>query len=240
MRDLDVFLRHITSAELTRKAETNKNKTTKPSKAMKPVLIEGREIAKTWWGKAWCANLENYADYQNRIGRGKSYVRAGAVIDLKVDGGQIAARVEGSRATPYKVEVSISPMPDMRYRAALKSLGNRIENLEALVNGDFPLDMKSLFTDPKIGLFPNPREIRFSCSCPDWASMCKHVAAVLYGIGNRLDQNPLLFFEMRGMDVGDFIQRSVEEKLSSMLKNADAKSPRIIQDQAVEDIFGVL
>jgi uncharacterized Zn finger protein len=230
----------MTNAELTRKAEVNKGKSVKSGKTAEPVVIQGREIASTWWGKAWCLNLEKYADYQNRIGRGKSYVRAGAVIDLKVDGGQITARVQGSRATPYKVEVSISPMPEMRYRAALKSLGNRIENLEALVNGDFPLDMKSLFTDPKIGLFPNPREIRFACSCPDWASMCKHVAAVLYSIGSRLDQNPLLFFGMRGMDVGDFIQRSVEEKLRSMLKNADVKSPRVIQDKAVEDIFGIL
>lgn len=237
MRDLDAFPRHLSSEELRRKAEKNRGKS---GKAMEPVLILGREIAKTWWGKAWCDNLERYADYQNRIGRGKSYVRAGAVIDLKMEGGEINARVQGSRKTPYKIEVSIAPMPETRYRAALKSLGNRIENLEALVNGDFPLDMKSLFTDPKIGLFPNPREIHFTCSCPDWADMCKHVAAVLYGIGSRLDQNPLLFFNMRGIDVGDFIQRSVEEKLRSMLKNADTNSPRIIKDQALEDIFGVL
>jgi uncharacterized Zn finger protein len=92
--------------------------------------------------------------------------------------------------------------------------------------------------DPKIGLFPSPREIHFTCSCPDWASMCKHVAAVLYGIGNRLDSDPLLFFAMRGIDVGDLFKCSVEEKLSAMLKNADAKSPRIIENQPLEAIFG--
>jgi len=240
LRDLDVFPRHLSSVELKRKAEANKSKPNKSSKALEPVLIQGREIAKTWWGKAWCANLENYADYQNRIGRGKSYIRAGAVIDLKMEKGKINAQVQGSRKTPYKVDVIIAPIPEVRYRAALLSLGNRIENLEALVNGDFPLVMKSLFTDPKIGLFPNPREIHFTCSCPDWASMCKHVAAVLYGIGNRLDDDPLLFFAMRGIDVGDFIKRSVDEKLSAMMKNAGTMSPRIIEDQSLESLFGVL
>ena len=109
-----------------------------------------------------------------------------------------------------------------------------------LVNGNFPLEMKSLFTDPKSGLFPSPREIHFTCSCPDWANMCKHVAAVLYGIGNRLDHDPLLFFTIRGIEVSDFIQWSVEEKLGAMLKNADRESPRIIEDQSLKDLFGVL
>ena len=205
-----------------------------------PVIIKGRQIAATWWGQAWCANLERYADYQNRIGRGKSYVRDGAVIDLAMNGGVIKARVQGSRRTPYKVEVEIDPMPEARYQATIKSLGNRVDNLEALVNGDFPLGLKALFTDPESGLFPNPKEIHFSCSCPDWASMCKHVAAVLYGIGNRLDKNPILFFDMRGINVGDFIRSSVEERLNVMLKNADVKSSRIIDDQSLEELFGVL
>lgn len=240
MQKQDDFYSRLSSAELRRKAEKSKNKSSNSGKIMEPVLIEGRQVANTWWGRAWCSNLENYADYRNRVGRGKSYVRAGAVIDLKMEGSMIKARVQGSRKSPYKIEVRIDSMPETRYRAALKSLGNRIENLEALVNGDFPTEMKSLFLDPKIGLFPNPREIHFTCSCPDWASMCKHVAAVLYGIGNRLDHNPLLFFTMRGIDVSDFIRRSVEEKLSAMLKNADTKSPRIIEDQSIEDLFGVL
>ena len=207
---------------------------------MEPVHIKGRQIAVTWWGQAWCSNLEVYADYQNRISRGKSYVRDGSVVDLAINGGIIKARVQGSRRTPYRVEVKIDPMPEVRFQEMKKSLGNRIENLEALVNGNFPPGLKALFTDPKSGLFPNPREIHFSCSCPDWASMCKHVAAVLYGIGNRLDKNPLLFFDMRGINVSDFIQSTMEDKLNTMLKNADTKSSRIIQDQSLEELFGVL
>lgn len=240
MRKQDHFYSPPSSAELRRKAEQSKNKSAGSGKRMEPVILKGRKIAESWWGQAWCANLENYADYENRVGRGKSYVRAGAVIDLKMDGGTVKARVQGSRKTPYRIEIHIDPMPEARYQAALKLLGNRIENLEALVNGDFPMELKSLFTDPKIGLFPNPREIDFECSCPDWASMCKHVAAVLYGIGSRLDHDPLLFFAMRGIEVGDFIQRSVEEKLGAMLKNADVKSARIIEDRSIRDLFGVL
>lgn len=228
------------AAELRRKAEQSKKRSADSKKALEPVLIDGRQIAKTWWGEAWCTNLENYADYRNRIGRGKRHVRADTVIDMKMKGGTIKARVQGSRRTPYRVEIEIDPMPEARYKAVLKSLDSRIENLEALVNGDFPMAMKSLFTDLKSGLFPNPREIHFTCSCPGWASMCKHVAAVLYGIGNRLDHDPLLFFAMRGIDVSDFIQRSVKDKLSSMLKNADTHSHRIIDDQSVEELFGVL
>lgn len=239
MWDHDAFYSHVSVGELRKKSEKQKIKSANAGRALEPIQIEGRKIANTWWGAAWCANLEHYADYRNRIGRGKSYVRAGAVIDLTLKGGTIKARVQGSRKLPYKVEVKIEPMQEAQYRAAVKCLGNRIENLEALVNGDFPTDMKSLFTDPKSGIFPNPREIQFTCSCPDWASMCKHVAAVLYGVGNRLDQNPLLFFAMRGIDVSDFIQRSVEQKLSDMLKNANTKSAKIIAEQSLEDLFGV-
>ncbi|MDD3169064.1 MAG: hypothetical protein PHC91_06325 [Eubacteriales bacterium] len=236
----DNFKGPPSQAELRRRAEQSKSRSAGSGKVMDPVMITGRQIAGSWWGQAWCANLEKYADYRNRVGRGKNYVRAGAVIDLKLEGGIITAKVQGSKKTPYKVEVKIDPIPEARYQAALKSLSSRIENIEALVNGNFPLEMKSLFTGPKSSLFPSPREIHFTCSCPDWASMCKHVAAVLYGIGNRLDHDPLLFFTIRGIEVSDFIQWSVEEKLGAMLKNADRESPRIIEDQSLKDLFGVL
>ncbi len=149
-------------------------------------------------------------------------------------------RAREGRPTRWRLKSTPCLRPATTPQATLKNLSGRIENLEALVNGNFPSDMKSLFTDPNVGLFPNPREIHFSCSCPDWANMCKHVAATLYGIGRRLDENPLLFFAMRGMDVNEFIRQSIEEKLGVMLKNSNAKSPRIIEDQFLEALFGVL
>lgn len=160
-------------------------------------MIQGRQIVHSWWGKAWCENLERYADYESRLDRGKRYVRTGAVIDLKIKKGKILARVQGTRKTPYKTEIRISPLSEEKCQTIIKKCGQRLDTLEKLLSSDFPEEMKELFQS-RNGLFPSPKEISFQCSCPDWALMCKHVAAVLYGVGVRLDENPLLFFELRG------------------------------------------
>ena len=161
------------------------------------------------------------------------------MIDLKIQKGKILARVQGTRKTPYKVEIRISPLSEERCQDILERCGRKLENLEALTEGNFPDDMKELFRG-KGGLFPEPREISFNCSCPDWALMCKHVAAALYGVGARLDENPLLFFELRGIDVGRFIDVALENRVEAMLANADKKSGRIMEDTDLGKLFGVL
>lgn len=208
-------------------------------KQLEPVVIQGRTIVKSWWGQAWCDNLERYADFESRLDRGKRYVRTGAVVDLKIQKGKVLARVQGRRKTPYKVEIKISPLSEERCQYAIRQCGRKIENLERLVNGDFPKELKEMFLGDK-GLFPEPREISFNCSCPDWALMCKHVAAVLYGIGARFDDNPLLFFELRGIDVERFIDVTLANRVESMLVNVDASSERIITGGDWEKMFGVL
>ena len=227
------------AGELKRKSADSKKKAQAKGKVLEPVTIKGRIIAATWWGKAWCDNLEQYADYESRLGRGKRYVRNGSVIDLKIQKGKILARVQGTRKTPYKVEIRISPLSEERCQDILERCGRKLENLEALIDGNFPGDMKELFRG-KGGLFPEPREISFNCSCPDWALMCKHVAAALYGVGARLDENPLLFFELRGIDVGRFIDVALENRVEAMLANADKKSGRIMEDTDLGKLFGVL
>ena len=202
-------------------------------------MIQGRTIVKSWWGQAWCDNLEKYADFESRLDRGKRYVRTGAVVDLKIQKGKVLARVQGRRKTPYKVEIRISPLSEERCQYAIQQCGRKIENLERLVNGDFPKELKEMFLGDK-GLFPEPKEISFNCSCPDWALMCKHVAAVLYGIGARFDDNPLLFFELRGIDVERFIDVTLANRVESMLENVDASSERIITGGDWEKLFGVL
>ena len=152
--------------------------------------------------------------------------------------GKITARVQGTRKTPYKTEIRISPLTEEKCQTILRQCGRKMENLEALLAGNFPEDMKELFQG-KDGLFPEPREISFTCSCPDWALMCKHVAAALYGIGARLDENPLLFFELRGIDAGRFVDVALENRVESMLANADKKTERVIDDLDVEALFGV-
>ncbi len=213
-------------------------KESKKGKILSPVVISGRTIAKEWWGKAWCENLERYADYESRLDRGKRYVRTGAVVDLQIQKGKVNARVQGRRKTPYRVEIRISPLPEERCQKLIAICGNKIQNLEALVRGDFPEELREAFLQ-KGSLFPEPREISFSCSCPDWALMCKHVAAVLYGIGARFDENPLLFFELRGVDVNRLIDATLADRMEKMLANADKPSERIIQGEDYLKIFGL-
>lgn len=228
-----------TAAEIKRKSLETKQKERAKGKVLEPVNVQGRDIVKKWWGKAWCENLERYADYDSRLDRGRRYIRTGAVLDLKIKKGKILARVQGSRKAPYKVEIRISPLSEEKCQSIIQKCSRRIENLESLLAGDFPEEMKELFQG-RDGLFPMPKEISFSCSCPDWALMCKHVAAALYGVGVRLDEQPILFFELRGIDVGHFIDVTLENKVEMMLANAESPSSRIIDMQEAEGLFGVL
>lgn len=225
--------------ELREKAKASTGRAGKKGQEYAPVTVEGRKICKTWWGEAWCANLEQYADYGSRLARGKRYVRTGTVIDLKIKGGKIETRVQGSRKVPYKVEIRISPLSEERCQPIIDKCGRKINNMESLVNGEFPEELKTLFTGND-GLFPTPSEISFSCSCPDWALMCKHVAASMYAIGVRLDENPFWFFRLRGLDESRFIKVALANKVEAMLENAEQPSERILTGDHVQDLFGVL
>ena len=218
----------------------NIEKSLSNEKNNEPVFVEAssRKICKSWWGDTWCKNLERYADYDSRIGRGRSYVRSGAVIDLKIKGGRINAKVQGSRSKPYKVKVHIDELDEKQRLKIEKQASGKLRDLESLINGDFPEDLKELFFQ-KGGLFPSPEEIHFDCTCPDWADMCKHVAAVLYGVGVRLDSNPLYFFQMRGIDIEKFVDKVVSGKVQKMLDNANNDSPRILKNADLLEIFSL-
>lgn len=226
-------------AEKKAKAEKAVKKLRKKSQDIQPVIIEGRTLAKTWWGKAWNDNLESYADYSNRIERGKNYVRYGAVLDLQISRGKVKALVLGSRAKPYEISIKIDTLSRDKWNQVVTLCNNRIDTLEQLIEGKFPKELGVLFTERNYGMFPSPKEISFDCSCPDWATMCKHVAAVLYGIGTRLDVAPMLFFELRDLDGIELIKKSMEKKLDNMLENAGKKSERQIAEEDVFDVFGI-
>lgn len=228
-----------TVGELKKRATASKKNIKAKGNELHPITAKGRNIAESWWGRAWCQNLERYADFESRLGRGKRYVKAGAVVDLEIKKGRITAKVQGTRKIPYKVEIKISPLSEERCQEILSKTTARIETLEDLVAGEFPQSMKELFLDAG-GLFPEPREISFNCSCPDWAIMCKHVAAALYGVGVRLDDDPLLFFELRGLEVGRFIDVAIASRVEEMLMNESSDSPRIIRDDDIMEIFGVI
>ncbi len=233
------FPRYVSAGEKKAKAQKALNKLKVKNTDIQPVIIQGRTLVKTWWGKAWNRNLESYADYSNRIARGRSYVRNNAVLDLRITGGKVKALVQGSSARPYSVTIMIDRLSNEKWNKITALCNRRIDTLEQLVKGRFPKELEALFAEKEYGLFPSPKEIHFDCSCPDWASMCKHVAAVLYGIGTRLDTNPLLFFELRDIDSMELVKKSMEKKLDNMLKNAGKKSSRQISEKDVGDIFGI-
>ena len=223
-----------TKSELATQIE----KLRKKNPNIQPVIIEGK-IANTWWAQAWNKNLESYADYSNRIGRGRSYVKGGYVIDLSIAPGKVQALVQGTRAKPYEITVEIDPLAPKKWDSIVKRCSHKIENLEKLASGSFPQEFIELFTNKGEGLFPSPKEIHFSCSCPDWAYMCKHVAAVLYGIGARFDNDPTLFFLLREIDFSELLKKSVDEKMKNMLKNAGNITERVMNDVNTYELFGV-
>lgn len=199
---------------------------------LSPVELEGRTIAKTFWGKAWCDNIEAYRDFAYRLERGRSYVRSGAVIDLKIKEGVVSALVIGSERNPYEIAIRIDTMKKSAWDALVKRSSGKIASLMALAQGKLPREMLEDFCNPETGLFPKPHEIHFDCSCPDGAICCKHVAAVLYGIGARLDSAPDLFFTLRGIDPDSIVSTEVVDTLTdgaaNELGNAD-----------LGDVFGI-
>ena len=163
-----------------------------------PVVVAGRTIATTFWGKAWCENLEQYSDYENRLPRGRTYLRNGSVVDLQIAPGAVQALVSGSQL--YSVTVKLSPVAKERWQSICNDCAGEIDSLVELLQGRLSKAVMERICRPQIGLFPAPAEIKLACSCPDGAYMCKHLAAVLYGIGARLDHYPELLFLLRGVD----------------------------------------
>ncbi len=237
--DTETVYEQPTAGELKSKARATMEKAAGRGKHLEPVQVKGREIAKSWWGKAWCKNLERYADYESRLERGRRYLKTGTVIDLKISPGVVKAKVQGRRKNPYQVEVRISPVNEETCQEIMRHCESRIDNLDALLKGKFPEELKEAFLGPE-GLFPSPKEISFRCTCPDWALMCKHVSAVLYGIAVRFDENPLLFFTLRGIDVERFVDVTLENSVESMLKNVNVRSERIISGRDWERLFALV
>jgi len=233
------YPRYVSVAEKKAKAAKKLKQLSKKNPNLKPVVLQGSAIARTWWGKAWNHNLERYADYHNRIGRGRSYLRHGAVLDLQIDPGEARAAVQGSYSSPYSVVISIKILKKDIWNTILDQCQGMLESLQELLNGKFPKKMGEIITHKDAGMFPSPKEITFSCSCPDWAGMCKHVAATLYGIGARLDESPELFFSMRKVQMGDLIGQAISGHKQELLARASKKSSRIIEDTDLSGRFGI-
>ena len=200
---------------------------------IKPVEIEGRKIARTFWGQAWCDHLESFSDYENRLPRGRTYVRNGSVCHLDITRGEVEAMVSGSEL--YTVKVAIKMLPRKIWQDVKIRCGGQIGSLLELLQGKLSANVMSIVTDRKKGLFPLPGEISLQCSCLDWAVMCKHVAAVLYGVGARLDEKPVLLFLLRGVDHEELISAGIGAAAAERTKS----SRKRVADEALADVFGI-
>ncbi len=198
-----------------------------------PVVIDGRKIARTFWGEAWCENLERYSDFANRLPRGRPYVRNGSVVDLRIVAGAVTALVSGSDL--YEIKIKVAAVPPTRWRAICKDCAGAIDSVVELLQGKLSTSVMARMCQAKTGLFPSPKEIMFSCSCPDWASMCKHIAAVLYGIGARLDEQPELLFLLRQVDQ----QALVAKAGSDLSRTRKVRAGKVLDAGDLSGIFGI-
>jgi uncharacterized Zn finger protein len=222
---------YVPVAERRRRAAREMEKRCKQGHVVSPVVIEGRKIVKTFWGKAWCENLERYSDFANRLPRGRAYVRNGSVVDLQIAPGSIEAYVCGSEL--YQVSVKIAPLPKARWKAICKDCAGAIDSVVELLQGRFSQGVMERICREKQGLFPAPSEIRLACSCPDWASLCKHVAAVLYGIGARFDEHPELLFRLRAVDEQELIATGVDLEVQA------PASGKVLAASDLAGVFGI-
>jgi uncharacterized Zn finger protein len=226
------FERKPTVREQRQNAARESQRRAKSGEKLSPVVIEGRTIASSVWGKAWCDNLESYRDFEYRLPRGRSYVRHRAVIDLKVSAGQIAGLVCGSEV--YSVEIAIKPLAQAHWSRIKTQCAGQVGSLIELLEGRLSEAVMRIITHRDGGLFPKPSEIQMDCSCPDSATMCKHVAAVMYGVGARLDQQPELLFALRNADHTDLIAQAADFEVSR--KGSGRKT---IADEALGSVFGI-
>jgi uncharacterized Zn finger protein len=201
---------------------------------IQPVVLEGHRIAATFWGKAWCEHLEKFSDFANRLPRGRSYVRNGAVCHLEIGKGGITAKVSGSKV--YDVKVSIKTLPKDKWKRIRKSCAGRVGSMLELLQGKMSNEVMGVVVDRQEGLFPLPKEMVFDCSCPDWAGMCKHIAAVLYGVGARLDRSPELLFLLRGVDHNELVS---EEAAKAVVGKASAAKDRTLDEGRISQVFGI-
>ncbi|MGC1281119.1 MAG: hypothetical protein WA893_23335, partial [Xanthobacteraceae bacterium] len=162
---------YVSAVEKRRRAEIKVAELKKQGRPIAPLEIKGRTIARSFWGQSWCSNLERYSDFESRLPRGRSYVRNGSVVDLQITKGEVAAMVSGSEL--YQIRITISPVAGKRWRAICRDCAGTIDSLVELLQGRLAKGVMDRVCREGDGLFPAPNDIKLSCSCPDWADMCK-------------------------------------------------------------------
>lgn len=226
---------YVPVAKRREQAARKLTKLQKKGEKISPVVAR-RTIASSFWGKSWCDNLERYSDYANRLPRGRTYVRNGSVVDLQISKGEVTAKVAGSEL--YSISITIAPVAQPIWKALAKDCAGNIDSVVELLQGKLAKGVMDRVCRQGDGLFPAPKEIKLSCSCPDWAGMCKHVAAALYGVGARLDEQPELLFLLRGVDQQELIARAGRAPAMAALRKP-AKSAKVLGETDLASVFGL-
>jgi uncharacterized Zn finger protein len=225
---------YVPIAQRRRQAQQELKKLKKKGQSASPVTIEGRTIAKSFWGQSWCMNLERYSDFASRLPRGRTYVRNGSVVDLQIAKDDVTAFVSGSEL--YKIKIDIAPVSKKHWKGICRDCAGTIDSLVELLQGRLAKGVMDRVCREGDGLFPSPDEIKLSCSCPDWADMCKHVAAALYGVGARLDEQPRLLFVLRGVDENELLAGAGPD--ASLTKSAPSGA-KVLDENDVAALFGL-
>ena len=220
---------YVSVAKRRAKAQRVMNRLRKQGMEIYPITVQGRKIARTFWGEAWCDHLERFSDYANRLPRGKTYVRNGSVCHLEIDKGTVKAFVGGSQV--YKVSIVIEPLQKPVWNTVRKNCMGQIGSMLELLEGKLSDQVMAVVTHPQTGLFPQTRDMKFGCDCPDYASLCKHIAAVFYGVGVLLDRQPELLFKLRGVNQDELISTDIN------IPTGTGKRRRL--DSQVDEIFGI-
>ena len=233
------FPAYVSVADRRARATREAKQLTKKGRKLEPVSLDGDKIAVSFWGKAWCKNLESYSDYANRLPRGRSYLRNGLVIDLRIAEGRIDALVRGSNL--YEVTVEIDKLSPRHASALASRCKGRIDSVVSLLRGELPKELLTAMIDPVGGLFPAPKQMRIRCSCPDSAALCKHLAAVLYGIGARFDKQPETFFTLRSVKLEALVatRAAAVAAPAPAQRKARAGAAKPKGRAALEQIFGI-
>ncbi len=227
---------YIPVSERRRRALKKMEKLREDGEEIQPIEpFKTRGIAKSFWGKSWCKHLESFSDYSNRLPRGRSYVRNGSVCHLGISQKEAKAIVSGSEM--YQLSVHIDPLDPRKWEIIKDRCKGKIGSLIELLQGTISDEVMEIVTDRDNGLFPHPDEIRFNCNCPDWADMCKHVAAAMYGIGVRLDTEPELLFKLRGVNHEELI--AVDTAIDDLTTGKRSRRRRTLQAEEVGDVFGI-
>ncbi len=224
--------KYVSVAQRRAKAAKAMQKLSKQGRKIEPIETGGRKIARTFWGEAWCDHLEKFSDYENRLPRGRTYVRNGSVCHLAISKGKVEAIVSGSEL--YNINIDIAPLPAKKWKKVRGQCAGQIGSMLELLQGRFSDNVMKIVTDPNNGLFPQPREIKLACDCPDWAEMCKHIAAVLYGVGARLDHQPELLFLLRNVDQEALISAELD-----VTSATSGKGKRRLATTDLSSLFGV-